>query len=595
MGTRPPLILSLAVAVALIGCGDDNYPNGGGSDMAAGGADMGVAFCVTVNVTAVDDANNQVMTAPARLFAVASGHNLIGAQWTVQRTGDAPDVPTQDSPSDPLRVHYAATEGGTYDFFVRFPSGCTGHGSIELLDPTVASQNYILRALPPESSGLPLTDTPFTIHGHAEKGVVINLDPGTPFTGTLNGPSGGVPGQLRFIADKGADAVVLTNAVGLFTVNVQGLGQYTPLLVPTSPTLAPRLFTQKVYGSDFGKVAFTVDAGAVVSGNVFDPMSLAVSGANVVLHAGAQPSTLGTSDAAGAFALRAGAGSGYTMTFGAPEFPEGAVENVPVPPTGPIKIQYTIGRVPVGGTVVASDGTTPVPNARVTITCTDPPSKVADVTINGALSSALGRVSRVVKTDAAGALPPLQLPSGNYDLVIEVPPPFTDGLTSTSKQLTGPDTWNLTLAKRITLNGIVRDTMGKGVEGVKVTAYELAGLGSAPVATTVAGGTFSLTVDPGAPIQLLAEPQADVHLAAKRMSVPKGTTYIDVPLGAGLQVHGTVYRGKIELLGYVRVELLCDGCGSETPLTTAIAGGDGQFNIYVPDPGDLILDGGVGD
>jgi len=51
----------------------------------------------------------------------------------------------------------------------------------------------------------------------------------------------GTPGEVRLIADVGTDAVATTNALGSFTVAVQGSGMYTPLLIPQATTLAPHL------------------------------------------------------------------------------------------------------------------------------------------------------------------------------------------------------------------------------------------------------------------------------------------------------------------------------------------------------------------
>src|SRR5207244_3343030 len=89
---------------------------------------------------------------------------------------------------------------------------------------------------------------------------------------------------------------------------------------------------------------------------------------HAALRAGALPSSAGLSNAGGALTLHAESRSYDTLSFGSDQWPQGTLANVNVPGGGTsIAIQYTIARVAVGGTVVASDGTTPVPGARVSV------------------------------------------------------------------------------------------------------------------------------------------------------------------------------------------------------------------------------------
>jgi hypothetical protein len=103
-------------------------------------------------------------------------------------------------------------------------------------------------------------------------------------------------------------------------------------------------------------------------------------------------------------------------------------------------------------------------------------------------------------------------------------------------------------------------------------------------------------VDKGAPVQLLVEPAAADKLAGARLTLAANAGSADVVLGPGLLVSGVVRSpvGAAPQPG-VRVEALCYSCGSTTPIATTISDSQGGYRIYLPDPGDIIFDGGVGD
>src|SRR5205823_6535223 len=159
----------------------------------------------------------------------------------------------------------------------------------------------------------------------------------------------------------------------------------TPLLIPQA--LAPAIaraphLAAKAKGATFLNPTFDLPGGVAVNGTIVDDTAAAIAGARVVLRAGALPSGPGTSNGAGAFTLYAEPAT-YTMSFGAPDWPEGSVSGVVVPAGGTsASIAYTVARVAVGGSVVGDDGTTPVGNARITLV-SRPLANVADVAVGG--------------------------------------------------------------------------------------------------------------------------------------------------------------------------------------------------------------------
>ena len=566
-----------------------------GNDMATfPGSDMGQAQC-SVTVTATDPATGMpTMNAPARLAAVANVSGEIGPHWTLLRAGDTTPVPTTATDANAHHVQADVTLAGSWTFSVVFDSGCRAMAAMTLDNPLGVQVLYRFRALPPETSGFPLKDDAVTIIGGEPIPHNIMLDPGTPVTGTLRAGGVGVAGEVRLLADDGPDAVALTGSDGSFKLAVQAGGGYTPLLIPTSTTIAPHLGAHAL-GATFVGAAFDLPGGVAVGGSVVDTSAAPIAGANVVLRAGALPSGPGTTNGAGAFTLYAETGS-YTLSFGADAWPQGSLPAVTVPAGGgAIAVAYTIARVAVGGSVVGDDGVTPVAGARVTIT-SQPLAHVADVTVGGSGAvPAGGRVATVVTTDGNGALPALQLPLGSYSIIVEPPGPSIDGLTAISETLAGAATWTLTLQKPAPLAVTITRGDGSPVPGVTLTAIETVGLGAAPVGVTDGNGQYTFTLDRGAPIDLVVEPPAAPKLAGTRVALPAGGGSVSVSLGPGLPISGVVQSPSGTIQPGVRVEALCWSCGSTTPISTSISDATGTYHLYLPDPGDVVTDGGVSD
>jgi hypothetical protein len=596
MGPRAAIILAAVVAFALAGCDGASYNGGGGSDMAAPAVhDLGTFAC-RVNVTATDPTTGApTMNAPAILVATAEVGGESGPHWTLAHTGDA-DITPPTTDTNGFDAQYQVQDPGTWTFSVRFDTGCSATGAITLGNPSGAQVLYRFRALPPDSSGFPLTDLTVVVTGGESRNVNITLDSGTPVAGTLRAGGVGVPGEVRLIADLGPDAIAFAGSNGSFTLAVNATGNYTPLFIPTSTTLAPHLGTSAM-GATFVGASFDIPGGVAVSGSVVDGSAAAIGGANVVLRAGALPSGPGTTSAAGAFTLYAEPGA-YTMSFGAADWPQGSLDGVSVPAGGTsVAVAYTIARVAVGGSVVGDDGTTPVAGARVTITSHAPLANVANVSIGGgAAQPAGGRVARVVTTDVNGALPAMQLPLGSYDLIVEPPGPSLDGLTAVPETLTGAATWTIALAKPVPLAvTVTRGDDGSPVAGVALTAMETVGLGAAPTGTTGANGQFTFAIDKGASLDLVVEPPAASKLAGARVALPAGGGSTHVTLGPGLAFTGSVNTPDNKSLPGVRVEALCFSCGSTTPIATSISDANGAYHLYLPDPGEIAVDGGAGD
>lgn len=589
-----------ALALALIGCAADHARSGNPADDmgAQAGSDMGISHCALVTVTAENDPQSGLpkSAVPALLTATTNVQGVVHPTWSVSRTGDSQSFTPMSTDGSGLTVRYLATDPGTWTFVVSFSSGpCMGMNSITLGNPTGNKVQYRLRALPPESTMLPLKDTALTLVGGTPMMKDLALDSGTPISGVLRGPGGvGTVGEVRLLADSGPDAVTTTNGSGGFALAVLDSGRYRPLLIPQSTALAPHLGAGNQQGIDLANGSWAVGAGETMTGVVTDGSAAPIAGVRVVLRAGALPSGPGSSNAAGAFALHAEAGS-YTLAFGSDSWPQASLPGVTVPPGGgSFTVQYTVSRVAVGGTVLASDGKTKLANARVTVVSRSL-GAVANVVLGGVTMPASGRISRVVTTDANGALPPMPLVAGSYDVIVEPPAGASDGLSAFKQIVAGAGSWTLILQPPIQLTGLVTTPGGMPVVGARVTAMETVGLGAAPSTTTGNDGRYTLSVDPGAPLQLLVEPGASDKLSGSVTTLPAGSTQADIALGSGLLVTGLVRSPTSAPLRAVRVEALCGSCGSTTPIASAVSDATGTYRLYLPDPGDSVVDGGVTD
>jgi hypothetical protein len=604
MESRAALIASLLLLLS--GCSNDTLTTPDQSvvaDMGEAASDIGVIECTRhVNIEAKPFPPRPGSTLTATV-------NLPGAtniKWQVQRAGDGPMM-LGDGTS--VTVSFVAQKSGGYKFTVEGYKGepCFGEGSITVPNPTGAVVQYRLRALPPESSQLVLTDAIVQVIGGTPTSANdIVLSSGTAVNGVLRGPDGsGVPGEVRLIAMDGPDAVGTTSAMGAFTLAVLPSGSYQPLLIPQATTLAPHLGTSTP-GADFVGGSFAVGAGATVTGSVVDAKNgnAVVPNARVVLRAGTLPSSVGTSASDGTFTLHAEPQT-FALSVGADDWPIATVGNVAVPATGTsIAIAYNVARYTVAGKVTRADGTTLVAGARVTI-ASRPLGTIGSITVGGsAAMPAEGHVVRQVSSDNAGNLPSLLLPRGTYDLIVDPPTGTSEGLTGISQTVSSAATWNLSLQPKNMLSGKITDGSGKGIGNVGVQVLEVAGLGAALSTISNGDGTYSLSVDSGAALLVIFSPQADARLAGAKLSLAAGTTEANVKLPPGLAVEGTVSSPGNQRLPSVLVEALCYDCNAcramgrscdtpDTPITTAFTGQNGEYTLYLPDPGDISVDGGV--
>jgi hypothetical protein len=566
--------------------------------MGASGADMGGWSCTPAHVQATQSA--LVPPAVLRVHADVSG---VRPQWLLVHADDA-TVYHPEVSSDGFTATFEATLPGTWSFRAQFPGSnlCPGDWPLTLTNPDGKTEQLHLRALPPEGAFTVTEITRPLVGGTPRTDYHITLAKGVPVLGHVRAASDQTPvaGEIRFLAQLGADAVGHVGADGLYSVSLQESAFYRTLFIPDSPALAPMLDGQLRAPS--GETVL-VGAGEPVGGTI-TVAGTVTAGARVVLRSGDLPSGLGVSDAGGAYVLRAQAGDHYDVTVGGDALPEATLSDVSVPAGGlGLDVRYTVSMASVSGVVHGSSGAL-AGGARVTIRSPkEGLGPVAVITAGSAMRSADGRLNRVVTTDANGALPALSLPAGSYDVFVEPPGDGDgggggDGLTAFT--LSAPGSWNLTLQPPIELAGRITSAAdGSPVVGARVTASAQVGLGAAPSVFTDGDGRYRFTdanrIGAGTRSTLVVVPPVTRRLAGLSADVAAGTATVDLQLVRGIVVSGLV-RGDGNLQKGVRVESLCTTCLSPVPQASSLTDDEGRYYLYLPDPGvDSPVDGGATD
>lgn len=557
-----------------------------GAGCAGSGASAGRALeCVSVAVTP------KMAMAPAVLTATATVTD--GAPWQIQWfvTRAGLSVPFHLVGGDSSVIEVDAAAGGTYHFVAtatRRDLTCTSTDDA-VVTGAGRSASYRLRVTPPPGSGLPKQDRTVVIHHDTPLDhQLFTLEAGLPVAATLLGPMGGIGGTVRFVSENGLDVLAASGADGSFTSLLLAAERYRVVLIPNDSTLAPSAPLHDL-GAVVAAGPFAVDAGVIVSGTVKDEAGAPIAGARVVLSDGSLPSGVGITDGKGAFALHAAPGM-YAATVEAAAHPDvrGPVTNFGKP--GTLEVAYQKGLFAIGGTVLGSDGKTPVVGARVSVRSTGPAlSGVATIGFSGGAPVPAEGLVRIEATSGAmGVLPSLVLPASNYEVLIEPPAGPVDGVTQLHLAVAGADHWKLGLQPRTRVSGTVSDGSA-AIPGVRVVAAELGGSTAAPAAVSDGNGAYHLDIDSGVGADLyfdaplFSDPKR--HFQRAHLALAPGAAAGDVKLTQGLLLRGTIAPPAGAPIAGALVEAWCLGCPDTWPAGMASTDGDGSFTMYLPDPG----------
>ena len=365
-------------------------------------------------------------------------------------------------------------------------------------------------------------------------------------------------------------------------------GLYDVLVVPTSAALAPRL----VQAWDPLTGALTVDAGTLLTGSVLDAAGGAVEGARVSVLAAGVPSTVGTTDATGAFSLRWRDGAtveALTVVPGPGSDLPRLDAQLELGALAAITVRHAaVPTSDVGNTLVRVGGSS-APSTDVLISLSLPSSGTVR---DGAtvLAQATGSHRRTLRTDASGRLPAARFVDGaGAAFITTTGPGATAALTL---PLAGP----IDGAAAVAVTGHVRRSGGADRSGARVRAVLTGPLSHpdapVPVATAGSDGRFSILLAAGAPYTLaISDPTYDDAGLTRSLSAAAVEDLGDLDLEAALSLSGEV-RAMGQTVGARAVGIAalcqvstCAGVERSRPLGEAVSDPGGRFVIAVPDPG----------
>jgi hypothetical protein len=546
--------------------------------------------------------------------AVIEKHGVFGLEtygWAVDRSAVPIDTELRDP--DGVEIQFEADVPGPYRVVLTGSVGgepCIGYTTVvNVTDPAANEETYRLKLVPrPDQPAPPQVQT-ISVPGGANFDVgARDLESGLLASGILQAPGGGTTGgYLRAMAT--ADPVLATPQEtfaagdGSFQLRVLA-GEYELLVVPAGNTIAPVLFTALDATELTGALA--LPAADAITGTVQKADASPAVGVRVALTVGGVPSTIATTDAAGAFSLLAHAGGATALTVAPadgmlPQLDLDVAAGLVAASAVPLAIRYaasTDARTE-SFTAVAADGSTPVPAAVVTFIARSV-AGAGTVTPQGSGAlDASGTVLTSAIADSAGLVVSVRLPPAVYDVVVAPPAGAAAGETARiiEMDLTGGAPAPATLA--LAAPATVRADVSGAAAGTRVTAVPRGALARASSAATVeseivAPGKLELELVGGGEYDVAVHARAGSGRAPVRFAVtaPAPGVVLDlepIALPAAIQITGTVESTDIagDVSG-VTIVLLCGECTGEkatVPIAETVSGAGGAFTLLVPDPG----------
>jgi hypothetical protein len=510
--------------------------------------------------------------------------------WTVTR-GSATVTYAYAQP-DQSAITFIAADPGPYHVMVSVMGTSifcpTAQSDVNASVPGGNVAQLRLRVFP-AAPNVPMQEKLVLVPGGAPYALgTVPIESGVTANGTVQN---GVQSYLRFMPVGARDAYVeaFTAADGSFTKRVLN-AVHDVLVVPMVPGWAPRV----IHAWSPGMTLLALDAGTPITGVVRDPANAPIADAKVQLTLDGVPTTLATTDAAGAFTVLA------TIPSGGPEvgvdvtppettgLPRITASSTALAPGAAFTIRYAsnLVRRDIGGTVVRRGG---VAQGGVRVKIVGTIASVATITATGT-AMANGEVRIVTATNGGGALPAGTLaPASPLSAVSTIGTTFAVGAfdltTSVPSTIDAPATVQLDTqlrdAAQTALPSAILELAPTGslaLAGVPAirTVANSAGNISVPVP---AGGTFDVRAsDPlGRAAPLFVGNVATQSLAAS------------YALGPALHVTGSlVTSGNPQPLGRATVQILCTLCtGPERarPIGEGASTSTGAFDVAVEDPG----------
>ena len=572
--------------------------------MACGGGDAssGPSCELALVVTPELPVRGDTVEVAVDLFADGlSGVEVI--DWSVEF--DGAQVAYQVSGANGDEVVFTADQAGVYHLAVTGSLGGTACES-DARDLNVVEEGAVLEPMrlvivPRAGTALPPQSIDFQLPGGAPEYSLssLSLEAGELAGAVVRGPDDQpLPGAYLRAVPAGAAPELWVERFSEEDGRVDLRLRATPhdlLVVPDAEL--PALFLAGAIPADLNG-SIVVNGGVTVTGTVSDPAGDPLAGARVQLTVAGAPSTIGTSDAGGAFTLQARAGGPVSVTVTPTEasgLPTLELADGPAIDAGSeIAVSYAAGldRRTVAPVLRETDNTTPAAGARVTFVAR-PIASAGTISIDGDGAAVAGALVRTARANGSGVIPDQRLTNAVYDLILEPGPaaPAGEGVRVQAVDLsTGQSApASLRLAAPGHITGQVVDAGGAPVEGARVAAVATGLLARATAAggaaTTGSDGSFDVRVAAGGGYQV----EVDGPGGAGRVHLATGVTdALSVELPAVLRLTGTLTLAGGTRVSGALVQLRCLACGADggpAPVAEAVSDASGNFTLLAPDPG----------
>ena len=563
-----------------------------------------------------------------RMGATASGAAVPAKpvwHWKVTHESGAV-IPFNGVDGEPAAIDFPTVKEGVYTVLVDLVgiSNCVGTGAVRAVAPAKRSVEFFLRVTPPAGQGLAVLETDVVVQ--SDQPIIKGLEFESPPPVGHVDPHEGMDALPAFFVQISSPTSTARYEAYLdtrvsrpfFDAPLIRGNSYNVLIVPDnlvgSTPRAPIVFRNLSWDA-FASTSFQVDPGMAIAGKVFSSTG-PLDKSRVRLRDELLPSTVGTTDANGAYRLQTRGGRFEARVVpppssGLPEAQLPRSAGIVIPEVGGLNgnLDFTYAALPMTRlvlTVQKSDGQVPEKPVNVLLqTLQGQLGNVGKFTVAGQDSIAVDGVVRIVQdTAAGGSLTIAKLPRAHYRVVISPPDNLLgDSAITTIEDLdltgAGPTITRIApLSKRGRITGrLLPATTAAGLMVRVVDAAEDGVRRNTIIVPVAADGHFEFASDPQRLYRLFVEPPADRRVPRLTLDPVRATTpavQFDATLPARLSLSGVaVVTGQVPLRGAI-VQVFCRGSApacvdrsaadvsNTLPIDEALTGADGRYELGLP-------------
>lgn len=585
-------LLALALLAPIgAGCGADFAGGDDSVDVDSGASSDASDYC-DIGV----DFSPDEPTAGDTVYAVASvpdaGGQFLEYTWTVLHEGS--DVPFVLTQPDGSAIRFDTTDPGPH--YVQLSvtgSECFSFDApLNVRAPGATDTTWRVRFVAPPGAPAAPQERSVVVPSGADFDMgEVSLDPGAVIAGTIEDTTGApMAAYLRLVPAGTPDVQIdgFAGSDGGYAVRTT-LEHHDLLIIPFRADIPPMTLLDWTPSSQ----TFVLDGGTVVTGTVRGPANDLLSGATVTVRLGGVPSTVGVTDAGGAFSVRVRPQGTQILTVdvvppAGSGLPRLATAGAVVDLAQSLDVRYaaSLATQDVAGVAVEQAGA-PAPGAEVTFTGTI--AGAGTLTAGTTTANASGSFAITVAASGGGVLPAALVPAAPASAIVS-PASGAPGVVAVDLSSGAPAA--IDAPAGATLTGRVI-----GPDGLAVASADLRAVPSGALAAAEMGqvhvvadatGAFALPLAGGGAYELVITDRARQLALLRTALVVAGPASLgDLELPDGLTLRGNVRLSGSTLAG-AAVTIFCETCPADErdrPAAESSTDGGGTFRATVLDPG----------